>query len=252
MKDATGRGGDQHLADLIRAGSEDFTTHNKNPHVGFKRGEFKLRDAGCHDIRQLFGGPKKAIDRENAAKLAPKGTKRKRAEIEDHSGAFTMDPETHTPDLDTTASASPAMSAAEEENAPVSLPQLFHGLTLYVNGSAAPLVSDHRLKQLWTQHGGSLDVALQRRKVTHVVLGNDAGGGLAAGKIEKEVRTIRGKAIKYVNAQWILDSIKLGKRQPEIHYQSDILRGRTGGSGQRSVWHAFCREDEQKASASPS
>ena len=90
-------------------------------------------------------------------------------------------------------------------------PQIFAHLTIYINGSTMPLVSDHRLKQLLTTHGARMSIALGRRSVTHVILGKansgvgkGAGGGLAGSKIEKEIlrRGARGNTVRYVTVEW--------------------------------------------------
>lgn len=80
---------------------------------------------------------------------------------------------------------------------------------VFVNGSTYPLVSDHRLKQLLAENGARLSIHLGRRQVTHVILGrpngskgDGAGGGLAGGKIEKEIRRVGGCGVKYVGAEW--------------------------------------------------
>ena len=86
--------------------------------------------------------------------------------------------------------------------------KIFAGLTIYINGSTAPLVSDHRLKYLLAEHGAAVNLALGRRRVTHVVLGRPsgrgvgAGGGLAAGKLEKEVTRLGGIGVKFVGVEW--------------------------------------------------
>lgn len=85
--------------------------------------------------------------------------------------------------------------------------QIFEGLCFYVNGSTAPLVSDHKLKHLLSMHGAQHSIVLGRRTVTHVILGvvngnGGAGGGLAASKLQKEIARTRGKAVKYVTVEW--------------------------------------------------
>jgi hypothetical protein len=88
--------------------------------------------------------------------------------------------------------------------------KLFNGVNVYVNGSTFPLVSDHRLKQLITENGGNMSLHLGRRKVTHVIVGrpngsqrgNGSGGGLAAGKLEREIRRIGGCGVKCVGVEW--------------------------------------------------
>ena len=148
----------------------------------------------------------------------------------------------HTTDPPTDASVdSVSVKTYPSEFAPKPRPagraQIFVGLTIYINGSTAPLVSDHRLKQLLAQHGANVFISLGRRTVTHVILGEkDKGGGsLAAGKLQKEVARIGGKGLKYVGARWVLESIKFGKRLPEVDFQVVHLAQR----GQKSVYGMF-------------
>jgi len=85
---------------------------------------------------------------------------------------------------------------------------IFDGLCIYVNGSTHPLISDHKLKRLLAEHGARMSIHLGRRQVTHVILGKPsgptggAGGGLAGGKLEKEIRRVGGSAVKYVGVEW--------------------------------------------------
>lgn len=130
---------------------------------------------------------------------------------------------------------------------PPSPPGIFTSLTIYINGSTAPLVSDHRLKQLLSQHGANISIALARRSVTHVILGvpntrnpmtghgKGAGGGLAARKIQKEIETVKGKGVKYVRVEWVLESIKAGKRLPEVRFAALHVAHK----GTRSVYGMF-------------
>lgn len=115
----------------------------------------------------------------------------------------------------TTAAAVTAITTSTiSENQPTSPApsrkrKIFHGLQMYINGSTAPLVSDHRLKQLLVQHGAGVCISLARRTVTHVILGTPnsgggggAGGGLAARKMQKEISRVRGCGVKYVGVEW--------------------------------------------------
>ncbi|KAL2757864.1 hypothetical protein ACRALDRAFT_2063057, partial [Sodiomyces alcalophilus JCM 7366] len=118
---------------------------------------------------------------------------------------------------------------------------IFDGVVVYVNGSTAPLVSDHRLKRILVEHGAKVSLHLGRRQVTHVVIGRPAsggrgsGGGLAGGKLEKEIRTIRGSGVQYVGVDWVLESLKAGKRLPESRFASlKVAR-----EGQRSVYGMY-------------
>lgn len=86
--------------------------------------------------------------------------------------------------------------------------KIFDGLVVYVNGSTHPRISDHKLKHILVENGASMSIHLGRRKVTHVILGKPsgpsggAGGGLAGGKLDKEIRRIGGYGIKYVGVEW--------------------------------------------------
>ena len=85
---------------------------------------------------------------------------------------------------------------------------LFDGCVVYVNGSTHPLISDHKLKRILSEHGARMSIHLARRQVTHVILGRPktaargAGGGLAGNKLEREIRRIGGCSVKYVEVDW--------------------------------------------------
>ncbi|KAG5944215.1 hypothetical protein E4U59_007462 [Claviceps monticola] len=114
---------------------------------------------------------------------------------------------------------------------------IFSGTSIYVNGSTFPHISDHKLKHLITQHGGSMVLHLGRRTVTHVVLGTSGRGGLAGGKTDKEVRRMRGCGVYFVGVEWVLESLKSGKRLPEARFSN----ARLARSGQASVYDQFSR-----------
>ena len=104
-------------------------------------------------------------------------------------------------------------------------PQIFNNLTFYINGSTAPSISDHKLKHLLTKHGGRMSITLGRRTVTHVILGRPnsnggSGGGLCASKIQKEISSKRGESVKYVTVEWVLESVKAGKRLQEFKFEA--------------------------------
>ncbi|KAI9756475.1 MAG: hypothetical protein M1835_000716 [Candelina submexicana] len=120
--------------------------------------------------------------------------------------------------------------------------KIFSNLCIYINGSTAPRISDHRLKYLLAEHGAKVSIMLGRRSVTHVILGapsgaegTGAGGGLAATKIQKEIQRIGGCGVKYVGVDWVLESIKAGKRLPEAQFSTMKLSAK----GQRSVYGMF-------------
>jgi hypothetical protein len=118
---------------------------------------------------------------------------------------------------------------------------IFRNLCIYVNGSTAPLISDHKLKHLLAKHGATLSLSLGRRIFTHVIVGKTvsnggAGGGLAGSKIQKEITRVRGKSIKFVTAEWAVESIKAGRRLNEAQFLNTRL---VAPSGQKSVLGMF-------------
>jgi hypothetical protein len=150
------------------------------------------------------------------------------------------------------ASSPPDQSPTSQPSATLN-PTIFANVVIYINGSTLPLISDHAIRQLIVQHGGRTSIALLRKTVTHVILtpkaaapatapdappstlaaeirGLDreralrqvtAGGGLAAGKVAREVvlgGSGRGERVLYVSPAWVLDSVKAGRRLSERNY----------------------------------
>jgi hypothetical protein len=231
FSDGSGRGGERHLSDLVGAGSADFGKDGRKENGDWEKGAPGLRESGWQDIRHLMGVSRK---RHNDSQEEVESCVKKQRKS------------TSTEDASSQSQATVKVAAKEqtekETSLPVSsgrLPQIFRGLTIYHNGSTAPTISDHKLKQLFAQHGGNSSIALGRRTVTHVILGNTCGGGLASGKINKENTTVGGKGIKYVSVNWVLDSVEKGIRQPEARYVPKSLDGKLGGSGQSSVYAKF-------------
>jgi len=89
---------------------------------------------------------------------------------------------------------------------------IFAGCTVYVNGSTAPLISDVELKRVLVANGAVVTTVMSRKRVSHVVLakpvdglgsgGGGIGGGLAAGKLQKEILTKKGNGVRYVRVEW--------------------------------------------------
>ncbi|PHH82784.1 hypothetical protein CDD82_4858 [Ophiocordyceps australis] len=119
--------------------------------------------------------------------------------------------------------------------------RILAGVVAYINGCTNPHISDYRLRLLLAQHGAHSALHLARRRVTHVILGQPAapsagaGGGLAAAKLQREIRRSSGSAVKYVGVEWVLESIKAGKRLPEARFA--IVP--TGGARQPSVYQLY-------------
>ncbi|KAI0858654.1 BRCA1 C terminus domain-containing protein [Xylaria cubensis] len=129
--------------------------------------------------------------------------------------------------------------------------KIFDGVVVYLNGSTHPLISDHKLKHVLAENGASMSSHLGRRKVTHVILGRHAaggsgsGGGLAGGKLQREISKLGGPAVKYVGVQWVLESIKAGRRLPEARF-ADL---KVASRGQQSVYGLYSKHKDKSPSA---
>ncbi|KAE9577892.1 DNA repair protein REV1 [Colletotrichum fructicola] len=128
---------------------------------------------------------------------------------------------------------------------------LFEGVTVYVNGSTHPIISDHKLKRVLVENGARMSIHLGRRQVTHVIVGRPAGvgagagGGLASSKLEKEIRKVGGCGVKYVGVEWVLESLKAGTRLSEARFAPlKVAR-----EGQKSVYGMFGKSPSTGPSA---
>ncbi len=175
-----GQGGGERIYDSVGAGSADFGRDGKKENGGWEKGAPGLREKGWQDVRGLLAG-KQGSNKERGEE-SEIGATRERAE-DDESG---------------------------EQRRPEPPKKIFRDLCIYINGSTAPTVSDHKLKYLLAENGAGVSIALGRRSVTHVILGTPngsaagpgAGGGLAAGKIQKEIKRVGGCGVKYVGVEW--------------------------------------------------
>ncbi|KAJ5102931.1 hypothetical protein N7532_003460 [Penicillium argentinense] len=137
-------------------------------------------------------------------------------------------------------------SEADTTTSPASDPektpsQILHGTTIYINGSTLPRISDHKLKHLLTLHGAKVASYMARKTVSHVIVGTPgtlgvgAGGGLAARKLQEEISRGGFKGVRIVGVEWVLESIKAGKRLAESRFA--VLN--VAPKGQRSVFGMF-------------
>lgn len=242
------------MFDTVGAGSEDFGTDGRLENGTWAPGAKGLRTGGQQSIWESMKVQKaadrsmkrmkhdKSLDEKPTSVVNPFAPFRKAdGTIRETSWTSHEKRQDHkvgvTANADVTLLNRPEEELATEKAGP---PQLFAGLTIYINGSTAPLISDHRLKHLLSAHGARTSVALGRRSVTHVILGRSntaggCGGGLAGSKIDKEIRRTGGKSVKFVNAAWVVDSVKAGKRLPETRYQGLKL----SASGFDSVANLF-------------
>lgn len=121
--------------------------------------------------------------------------------------------------------------------------KLFEGVVVYVNGSTHPLISDHKFKHVLAENGGKMSMHLGRKQVTHVIVGRPAGrgagagGGLAGGKLQKEIQKVGGCGMKFVGVEWVLESLKAGKRLPEARFSNLKIASK----GQQSVYGLYSK-----------
>lgn len=244
--DTSGGGGELHRADLVGAGSENWGKDERKENGSWELGVPGLRDKGWQDIRGLMRGKKRKS--EESANNVDGDCKKRKGDVDVGSSGDAVRTESQGSLVQVPSQALIESSALDAGDLSVpktkeatSSPQIFRSLTLYINGSThSSGVSDHKLKNLFIQHGGSLSIGLARRTVTHVILGSD-GLSLAAGKIQKEVAKVGGKGMKYVTAKWVVDSVECGKRLPESQYQAV----HTAMKGQKSVLGNFSNMKQQ-------
>lgn len=190
--------------------------------------EAKRAHTGVRDIRSFMGvNKRKAGDEEGGGKQLGK-KKREREKLEFHTGREGVSSPRVVTTASTTTSGStsgsitsstepdsvPALandatsaagSDAKEEPAPK---KIFAGVTVYVNGSTLPQISDHKLKHLLVLHGARISIAMARKTVSHIIVGKSgvagagAGGGLAARKLQQEIERGGWKGFRIVGVDW--------------------------------------------------
>ncbi|KAL8710859.1 MAG: hypothetical protein Q9220_004662 [cf. Caloplaca sp. 1 TL-2023] len=235
-----GASGGKRLYDTVGAGSEHFGKDGRKDNGTWEKGAPGLRERGWQDVRGLLNQSAKDEKPGGDVDLQREPVKRRK---------LSQDQASEKADDNVAETRSP--SAREDE--PSTIPatkKIFDGLCIFINGSTAPMIGDHRLKQLLAENGARISIALGRRSVTHVILGtpngaargNGAGGGLAATKIQKEIQRVGGKGVKYVGVEWVLESLKAGKRLPETRFSNLTLAAK----GQKSVYGMF--SDSRKSS----
>ncbi|KAL8799079.1 MAG: hypothetical protein Q9182_006175 [Xanthomendoza sp. 2 TL-2023] len=206
-----GASGGKRLYDSVGAGSENFGKDGRKENGGWEKGAVGLRERGWQDVRSLLN---KSETGENECGGDRERREGKRRKLSGEENSETPN-ENH---ISESQREKKKESSNDTQNPKASAParekqkkKIFDGLCVYINGSTAPLVGDHRLKQLLAENGARVSIALGRRTVTHVILGTPngaasggkgAGGGLAASKIQKEITTVGGKGVKYVGVEW--------------------------------------------------
>ena len=257
----SGVSGGKRISDAVGAGSLDFGVDGRTENGGWEKGAKGLRTGGQKSIFESMQGIKVEKDVERPAKRVkteelaptsvvnpftpfrkPDGTVRETSwTSHESSPSHLLSPI----DSQVSNEASPTVEPEEvppertpEANEPC--PQIFTNLCFYINGSTAPTISDHKLKHMLSAHGARMSIGLGRRTVTHVIIGRPSsnggsGGGLAGTKIQKEVARKGGNAVNFVTVDWVIESVKAGKRLPESRFEAMRL----APEGVKSVANIF-------------
>lgn len=256
-------GGTQRLYDTVGAGSEFFGRDGRRENGSWERGASGLRDAGQRAIGEFWrvgkGKGKEVEQCDGKAGEELRSSKRRKlmdASTEADVACSNEDEADEETELEQQKQR-PKQPAQQQPHHK----QVFANLTFYVNGSTYPTISDHKLKRLLCQHGGTLALGLARRRVTHVILGRPCssdggkgtGGGLAARKLQKEISSgASGRGginagIRHVSAEWVLECVRVGKRVAEWSGNASSATSVGTGPRQASVLGVFEREAKTAA-----
>lgn len=205
------RGLEGRVADLVGAGASE--AHEDGGSRNSREQETRLAEKAARvdgkDIRGFFsgGGPGQEKSK-NEAGFESRMNSGNDIKARIDTGAQARHSNKHIVTTSTITNA-PKLPSVEVHQGKSSQSQIFKGLNIYINGSTMPLIGDHKLKQLLATHGANMSIGLARRTVTHVIVGKQVGGselgvggGLAAGKMQKEIATMRGKGVKFVSVEW--------------------------------------------------
>ena len=261
---SAGTSGGKRVSDTVGAGSLDFGQDGRTESGGWVPGASGLRKGGQQSIWESMPvdkpverpSKKPKLEEEQATTLVnpftpfrkENGTVRETSwTSHESSPSHLLEPIGQISQNAGTPAHLPKDDASEGPKQK-QLPQVFANLTIYINGSTAPFISDHKLKQLLSSNGANMSIALGRRMVTHVIVGKPVGsggcgGGLSGSKLQKEIARTHGKGLKFVTAEWAVDSVKAGTRLPESRYQAMKL----GGKGVSSVASLFDRQKGKEA-----
>lgn len=192
-----GVSGGKRVSDTVGDGSRDFGKDGRCENGDWVPGASGLREKGWQDIRTLSSLSKPQVNgnmHENS-----RGEQGQTNPLLSKPNPVHFSP----------AKAEAGEGALQEQKPGQQTKKIFQNLCIYINGSTAPMVSDLHVKRLLAEHGAGISISLGRRRVTHVILGKPnsagnqgAGGGLAAGKLEREIKRVGGCGVKYVDVEW--------------------------------------------------
>lgn len=192
-----GASGGKIVSDTVGEGSRDFEKDGRCENGDWASGASGLREKGWHDVRAL------------SSFSVPRGNRKMSENSRGEQGQTNRSPLKPNPVPPLTVEAEAGEVAMQDRKSGQQTKKIFQNLCIYINGSTAPMVSDLHVKRLLAEHGAGISISLGRRSVTHVILGKPngaghqgAGGGLAAGKLQKEIKRVGGCGVKYVGVEW--------------------------------------------------
>lgn len=103
--------------------------------------------------------------------------------------------------------------------------EIFKGCNIYLNGYMGESIGNQDLIRALALHGARYD-HLPNGTTTHIV----SAMKLSGKKGQEQIRLKMGRAKKFVKVEWVLDSLKEGKRKPEHLYahENETQRGIAG------------------------
>ncbi|CAG8889591.1 unnamed protein product [Penicillium egyptiacum] len=261
-----GRGNKTTRESTLVPGAFDGTCASQSPPKVPASGEWavvpgdvaKRNELGVRDIRSFMGVSKrKAVDRFGNDTKAE--TKRPRTVV---GRIRSLSPARHAKEME--KEKEKEVSQIEDNSPPESRPgtsldpkatsSIFAGVTIFINGSTLPQISEYKLKHLLASNGAKTSIYMARKTVTHILVGqpntgagvgtaaSGAGGGLAASKLQQEIARGGWKGVKVVSVDWALESIKAGRCLAESRFPGMHVAAK----GQRSVAGMFGAQGVKK------
>ncbi|KAJ3186595.1 hypothetical protein HDU85_007415 [Gaertneriomyces sp. JEL0708] len=90
--------------------------------------------------------------------------------------------------------------------------KILQGIKIYVNGLVG-VMDDLEFRKLVQSNGGEISMQLSQRTVSHMICTS------LCGKKSEKAFMARTSALKVVRPEWVIDSVKNGKRLPESGYK---------------------------------
>lgn len=180
----------------------------------------KRNELGVRDIRSFMG-----VSKRKAVEELEKDTKTETKKIRTvGGGGRSLSPARDVPkqDMETETEKSQIEDKPQHDSHSgttldlKSTSSIFAGVTIFINGSTFPRISEYKLKHLLASNGAKTSIYMARKTVTHVLVGqpntgagsgsrtavSGAGGGLAASKLQQEIARGGWKGVKVVCVDW--------------------------------------------------